>query len=190
MNEEVWPSRDPLVVLGIDPGTRVMGYGVVARKRGRLVPVDFGAVRTKRGDSLTERLVTLRDFLVRVMDHHRPDVIALEQVFVAKNVQSALRVGEARAIVLLCAGDRKLPVLEYPTAVAKRAVAGHGGASKGAVQSMVREQLSLDVIPEPHDAADALALAICLLTDPRLNPRFPADLRHTGRYLRGEGAEV
>ena len=174
MAENDWRLRDPLVVLGIDPGTYALGFGVVARKKGEVLAVDHGACTMKRGTPLPQRLVTIRDFLIRVLDHHEPDVIALEQVFIRINPQSALRVGEARAIVLLAAGDRKIPLVEYPNAVAKRSVTGHGGASKERMQAMVRDQLSLSEVPKPHDAADALALALCLLQDPRLDPRLGA----------------
>jgi crossover junction endodeoxyribonuclease RuvC len=160
-----------------------MGFGIIARTRGKLSAIDYGVCRTGKDDTLTERLVMLRTFLCRLLEHHNPDVVALEQVFMRKNVQSALRVGEARAMVLLGVGERGLPVIEYPTATAKRAVSGHGGATKEHIQVMVRDQLGLSEIPEPHDAADALALAICLLHDPRLDPRYPKNVTFPGRLI-------
>jgi crossover junction endodeoxyribonuclease RuvC len=104
--------------------------------------------------------------------HHTPDLVALEAAFFAKNAQSTLRIGEARATVLLAAGQRRVPVLQYPPKVAKRAVTGAGSADKALVQQMVAADLGLAALPEPHDAADALALALCALRDPRLDPRF------------------
>ncbi len=165
-------ARDPLVVVGIDPGTRSMGFGVVGRVRGRVMRVDHGAFRPPDKAEIGERLFFLFERLRALLLHHAPDLIALEESFFAKNAQSTLRIGAARAVVLLAAGERKIPVLQYPTKVAKRAVTGTGSADKGLVQQMVAADLGLTEFPEPHDAADALALALCALRDPRLDPRF------------------
>lgn len=170
------PGRDPLVILGIDPGTYALGFGVIGRRGGRTLHIDHGVFRPPAAAPIGPRLRSLMDSLRQVLDHHRPDVVALEEAFVRINVQSALRLGEARAVVLLAAAERDLPVVQYPTATAKKAVCGHGGASKAAIQDMVARHLGLAQIPEPHDAADALALALCLLFDPRLDPRFAAHL--------------
>ena len=164
---------DPLIVVGIDPGTRAMGYGVIGRRGRQHVEVDHGAFRPPTGAAdIASRLLSLRDDLRRLLDHHRPHVVSLEEAFLAKNVQSTLRLGEARAVVLLTAAERSIPVVQYPTAVAKKAVTGHGGATKEVVQDLVRRHLDLAAAPTPHDAADALALGLCLLFDPRLDPRF------------------
>lgn len=171
---------DPLIVVGIDPGTRAMGFGVIGRRGRQHVEVDHGVFRPKarNGDgdatAMGDRLLSLRDDLRRLFDHHRPHVVSLEEAFLAKNVQSTLRLGEARAVVLLAAAERSIPVVQYPTAVAKKAVTGHGGATKDVVQDLVRRHLDLAAPPTPHDAADALALALCLLFDPRLDPKLAA----------------
>lgn len=165
--------RHPLIVAGIDPGTYVLGFGIVGRSGQELRAVDFGTFSPPRSADTAARLLFLKKEVSRLLDHHRPDVVALEQVFVKINVQSALRVGEARACVLLAAAECGIPVVQYPTATAKKRVCGHGGAVKTSVQAMVQHHLSLEVVPEPHDAADALALALCLLFDPMLT--MPAE---------------
>lgn len=166
---------DPLVVLGIDPGSRTLGFGVVGRRGRSLIEVDHGAFKAPgSATAIEQRLLAIAEGVGRLIDHHRPDVIALEEAFVRENVQSALRLGEARGMVLLRAAERGCPVVQYPTAVAKKAVCGHGGASKELVAEMVTEHLQLSSVPKPHDAADGLALALCLLFDPRLDARFDA----------------
>lgn len=165
-------SHDPLIVLGIDPGTITTGFGVVGRRGRDLVHVDHGAFHAPRSQALEQRLHHMHGSLVRLLEHHRPHVVSLEEAFLRRNVQTALRLGEARAMTLLAAASLDIPVVQYPTAVAKKSVCGHGGADKAAVQAMVQQHLELEAIPDPHDAADGLALALCLLFDPRIDPRF------------------
>ena len=163
---------DPLVVCGIDPGTRVMGFGVVGRRGRRLVHVDHGSFRPRADADAPDRLADLHAQVSAMLAHHRPHVMALEEAFLHRNVQSALRLGEARGAVMLAASAHDVPVVQYPAAVVKKSVAGHGGATKELMQDMVARHLNLDGPPNPHDAADALAMALCLLFDPELDPRF------------------
>lgn len=165
-------GRDPLVVAGIDPGSQRMGYGVVGREGRRLLAVDHGVFTLARSAGRATRLHELFQGVGRLLAHHRPDAVSLEQAFYHRNIQSALRLGEVRATVMVAAAAAGVPVVEYPTAVAKKAVTGHGGASKERVRDLVAAQLAMASPPEPHDAADALALALCLLHDPRLDPAF------------------
>jgi crossover junction endodeoxyribonuclease RuvC len=155
-------ARDP-VVLGIDPGLRVMGYGLVSEHRGELRLIDYGAfvvnARLPHSERLAFLFVSLRDIIAK----HGPTEVAVEQPFVAANVQSAMAIGEARAIAVLAAGLAGLPVRQYSPAEVKRAVAGYGRGSKEQVQEMVRLQLGLASPPQPFDAADALAVALCHL---------------------------
>ncbi len=164
----------PLVVCGIDPGTRVMGFGVIGRRGRQLVHIDHGEFRPTAGKDPASRLAELKQHVSSLIAHHRPDVLALEEAFVHRNVQSALRLGEARAVVMLAAAERDVPVVQYAATVAKKSVTGHGTASKELVQDMVTRHLDLSQPPQPQDAADGLALALCLLFDPRLDPRFQA----------------
>jgi crossover junction endodeoxyribonuclease RuvC len=148
-------------VLGIDPGTLVCGYGVVDCVGSKMKAVHFGAVRVRTGMSYPERLVQIHRGLLEVIREHRPEVAAIERLFVGKGMQSAMRTGEGRGIAVLTAALENLPVCEYTPAEVKKSVVGAGGAHKTQVQEMVRVILGLAELPRPQDAADALAVAIC-----------------------------
>jgi crossover junction endodeoxyribonuclease RuvC len=149
-------------VLGIDPGSVVTGFGVVDDIAGRLVPAEFGTIRTDTKRPVPERLRTIRDGLVSVIDRLAPDEVAIESVFVNKNVESALKLGQARGVCLLAAAERGLSVHEYAPAEVKGAVAGHGRAEKSQIGRMIRMILHIEG-DIPVDAADALAVAVCHL---------------------------
>jgi crossover junction endodeoxyribonuclease RuvC len=151
-----------LIVLGIDPGTAQTGYGLVERTGSRLRAIDYGCLETPAAMPLPQRLVLIQDGLVDLIETHRPDLVAVERLFFNKNVQTALAVGHARGVALLTAARYGLPVYEYGPSEVKIAVTGHGRAEKGQVQRMVQTVLGLAVLPRPDDAADALAIAICL----------------------------
>jgi crossover junction endodeoxyribonuclease RuvC len=149
------------IILGIDPGTRVTGYGVIQVEHPRLKPVDFGCIRPPADLELPKRYLLLFNGIETLLDLHRPDAVAVESQFVYKNVQSAIKLGMARGMVILAAARRDIPVIEYTPKKAKLAVVGSGSASKNQVQRMIQLLLKLPELPEPEDAADALALAIC-----------------------------
>jgi crossover junction endodeoxyribonuclease RuvC len=151
-----------LIVLGIDPGTAMTGYGLVERTGSRLRAVDYGCLETPAGMPLPERLLLIQDGLVDLIESHRPDLVAVERLFFNKNVQTAFAVGQARGVALLTAARYGLPVHEYGPHEVKLAVTGHGRAEKIQVQRMVQVVLGLATLPRPDDAADALAIAICL----------------------------
>ena len=154
-------SEGPLRILGIDPGSKVTGYGVVDRLGGhRLVHVASGSLRTPRTASLPVRLEIIYRAVGEVIGDHRPDAVVVEQVFVASNPRAALVLGQARGVVLAAAAAAELDVTEYAATRIKAAVAGSGRAGKSQVQHMVRRLLDLESRPAP-DAADALAAAIC-----------------------------
>jgi crossover junction endodeoxyribonuclease RuvC len=148
-------------VLGVDPGTAILGYGVVAVEGDELSAIEYGVLTTPSSLPLTTRLLSLFDGLSAVIDRTSPSEAAVEQLFFARNVQSALAVGQARGVVLLTAARGSIPVSEYTPLQVKQAVAGYGRATKEQVQQMVRVMLRLQEIPQPDDAADALAIAIC-----------------------------
>jgi crossover junction endodeoxyribonuclease RuvC len=148
-------------ILGIDPGTIVMGYGVVESDNDELSPVDFGAIKVSDKTQIGERLNRLYHELLKVIQRYRPDAVAVEQPFVAKNVRTALAIGRAQAIAILAAAEKGVPTFEYTPAQVKQRVANYGASSKEQVQEMVRLQLGLAETPQPNDAADALAVAIC-----------------------------
>ncbi len=149
------------VVLGIDPGTAILGYGAVIVEGESLTALTFGVLNTSPSIALSGRLLMLFEGLRVILERTSPTEVAVEQLFFARNVQSALAVGQARGVALLAAAQRGLCVSEYTPQQVKQAVAGYGKATKEQVQSMVRMMLGLDRVPQPDDAADALAIAIC-----------------------------
>jgi crossover junction endodeoxyribonuclease RuvC len=151
-----------MLVIGIDPGTAITGYGLVQENEdGGLSVVDFGVILTSADMPMPERLLELYHRLRELMLLHHPQSGAVEKLFFQRNVRTALAVGQARGIVLLAMAECGIPVAEYTPLEVKLAVAGYGGADKNQVQQMVRALLSLPDIPRPDDAADALAIAIC-----------------------------
>jgi crossover junction endodeoxyribonuclease RuvC len=156
-------------ILGIDPGTIVMGYGVVESDDDELSPVDYGAIKVSERTQIGERLNRLYHELIKVIQRHKPDAVAVEQPFVAKNVRTALAIGRAQAIAILAAAEKGIPTYEYTPAQVKQRVANYGASSKEQVQEMVRLQLGLEETPQPNDAADALAVAICHAQEIHIN---------------------
>ncbi len=152
-----------MLTLGIDPGTATTGYGFVASAGDRLTLVECGVVATPADESLPQRLQTIYAGLTSLIRLHHPDSVAVEELFFSRNVRTALAVGQARGVALLAAAHAGLPVYEYTPLQVKQAVAGYGRADKEQVQAMVRVLLGLDRIPQPDDAADAIAIAICHL---------------------------
>jgi len=150
-----------MIVLGIDPGTLTMGYGVISAHEERVTFVETGALTASGRSPMGERLFLLYQGLQEIIARHNPDVMAVETPFVAKNVKSALAIGRAQAVAILAAAGHNIPVFEYTPTQVKQRVANYGGSSKEQVQEMVRLQLGLAAVPEPADAADALAVAIC-----------------------------
>jgi len=155
--------RIPLVVvvLGIDPGTAHTGYGVVARRGGRLVALDGGVVVTRAGGEPGARLAAIHARIAALLDEHRPDALAVEELYFGANARSAFAVGQARGVVVLAAGQRGIPCRAYTPQQVKGAVCGSGRAEKDQVQRMVQALLALPELPRPDHAADALAVAIC-----------------------------
>jgi len=150
-----------MIVLGIDPGTANTGYGVVARRRGRVVALDGGVIATPAGQALERRLATIHARLAELIAEHRPEAVAVEDLYFGANARSAFQVGQARGVVLLAAGQHRLPCASYTPQQVKSAVCGSGRADKLQVQQMVQRLLSLTELPRPDHAADALAVAIC-----------------------------
>jgi crossover junction endodeoxyribonuclease RuvC len=147
-------------ILGVDPGTRVTGYGAVEVEGRKARMLTCGAIRTKSSD-LPGRLREIFEGLQAVIAEVAPDCVSVEEAFYGRNVQSTIKIGEARAVALLVGALAGLPVFEYPAATVKKSVVGVGGAHKSQVQQMVRMILGLEAVPKPADAADALAIALC-----------------------------
>ncbi len=149
-----------MVIFGVDPGTARMGYGVIAHD-GDSRLIEHGVLETSADRSMPYRLRELYDRLMELLDLHRPQVVSIESLFFARNVTTAISVGQARGIVLLSAAMHDLAVHEYSPSEVKHAIAGYGKADKNQMQEMVRMILGLPYAPQPDDAADAVAVAIC-----------------------------
>jgi crossover junction endodeoxyribonuclease RuvC len=150
-------------VFGIDPGLERTGYGCVEADGSRHRILTCGAIRVRASAAFSDRLFEIHNRLVELLLEHRPDAVAIESIFYAANVRSALKLGHARGVAMLAAAQVRLPVAEYTPSEVKRAVVGYGRAEKHQVQHMVKLLLALPSVPTPHDAADALAVALCHL---------------------------
>lgn len=150
-------------IVGIDPGSERTGYGCVETEGRRLCLVTFGVIRARPADAFPDRLARIHAELADMLSRMRPTAVAVESIFHAVNARSALKLGHARGVAVLAAVQANCTVVEYTPAEVKRAVVGYGRAEKPQVQQMVKLLLGLDRVPSPHDAADALAVAICHL---------------------------
>ena len=146
------------IILGIDPGTRITGYGII---KGQKQVLDFGCIRPPVSLEMYQRYLFIFNGIDYLIDKFSPSMIAVETQFVYKNPQSAMKLGMARCAAVLAGARKGIPIFEYAPKKAKLAVVGNGGASKQQVQKMIQLLLGLTSLPEPEDAADALALAIC-----------------------------
>ena len=172
-------------VLGIDPGTLTTGYGIVAEEDHKLFHVVSGGISPSAKQPFPQRLKKIYEELEKIIDKHKPRIVVIEDLFVSKNIQSALKLGHARGVAILAAMNAGLPVFEYAPLEVKQAVVGHGKAEKKQVQLMVKALLELPKAPHPADAADALAAAICHVHSSRLREilKNPTALRQPGRGL-------
>ena len=158
-----------MLSLGIDPGTASLGYGFVQeRNDGSLSSVYYGVIRTKADTAMPQRLKQIHDELMELIARHQPDRAAVEELFFARNVTTAITVAQARGVVLLALQNAGLPIAEYKPNTVKQSITGYGGADKSQMQEMVRLLLTLEKRPRPDDAADALAVAIADLHHYRL----------------------
>ncbi len=157
-----------MLVLGIDPGTAITGYGVVREDEQGLALIECGTITTPPDQPLPVRLQGIYGGLAAVIRLHRPEEAAVEELFFSRNVRTALTVGHARGVVLLAVADSGLPLFEYKPLEVKQAIAGYGGADKHQVQEMVRMLLGLERAPQPDDAADAVAVAVCHIHSARM----------------------
>jgi len=161
-----------VIVLGIDPGTASMGYGVIERTGSNLRAVDYGCLVTSPDQSLPERLLAIHACMTELLEMHRPAVVAVERLFFSRNVQTAFAVGQARGVVLLAAAQAKVGAREATPSEVKSAVAGYGAADKDQVARMVALVLGMPNVPTPDDAADALAVAIWAANSERAGERL------------------
>jgi len=150
-----------MIILGIDPGTAITGYGVIENNKGKLKAIDHGCILTDKKLKMPERLDLLGEELKKIIKKYKPQAMAVEELFFFKNAKTVITVGQARGVVLFVGKNTGLDIHEYTPLQVKQAVVGYGRADKKQVQQMVKAILGLNEIPKPDDAADALAVAIC-----------------------------
>lgn len=153
--------RKKITILGIDPGTRITGYGIIETDLHSYLPLDYGAIRPPPRLPLYERQLIIHEGIVHLLDKYPIEAVAIESQYISKNPQSILKLGMAKGVAILAATKRGIPIFEYAPKKAKIAVVGTGNATKGQVGRMIQALLNLPSIPYPEDAADALALALC-----------------------------
>jgi crossover junction endodeoxyribonuclease RuvC len=158
-----------LKVLGIDPGLSITGYGVVEQKDNTLKHIVYGGIRKKTGVAFSESLLSIYDKISEIVTEYNPDACAIENIFYHQNKKTAIVMGHVRGVAIVAVARRQIPVFEYSPREVKLSTVGMGAASKIQVQSMVRNILSMDEVPHPEDAADALAVAICHFHRIKLN---------------------
>lgn len=154
-------SRQQKTILGIDPGLADTGFGVIIQQGNNLTAVEYGNIKTKAGLPSADRLKEIHRAVSALIKKYQPKIIAVEQLFFAKNVKTALAVGQARGVVILAAGQNGITIKEFTPLQIKLALSGYGKADKRQVQQMVKTVLKLKILPTPDDAADALAAAVC-----------------------------
>lgn len=152
-------------ILGIDPGIARIGWGVISSNNSSQIPIEYGCFETDK-DTLEEiRLAQIFDFITSIIDKHNPDIVSIEKLFFASNAKTALVVGQARGVILLAAGRRRISIASFTPLEVKMALTGYGRADKTQIQQMVKSILKLSQVPKPDDTADALAIAItCSVT--------------------------
>ena len=163
-----------MIVLGIDPGTAALGYGIIEQEGATMRALDHGCLVTSPDSSLPERLLSIHRLVADLIALHRPALVGVERLFFSRNAQTAFGVGQARGVVLLACAEAGSVVREATPNQVKVAVAGHGAADKEQVQRMVQVVLGMTALPTPDDAADALAVAICLVHSYRAEAAAPA----------------
>ncbi|MBS3995323.1 MAG: crossover junction endodeoxyribonuclease RuvC [Alkaliphilus sp.] len=150
-----------MIIVGIDPGIAILGYGVIEYKGNHFKTIDYGAIVTEAKEQMPDRLVKIYRELSGILDKYTPDAVAIEELFFNKNTKTALIVAQARGVTILSAANLGLNTYEYTPLQIKQGVAGYGRADKQQIQFMTKTILNLSIIPKPDDVADALAVAIC-----------------------------
>ena len=170
-----------MIILGIDPGSQITGFGVIKVEGSRFQVLEAGPIRLKKFGDLPQRLLHLNDHLDQLIQRHQPQALAIEKVFHGVNVQSALVLGHVRGVVMMLAAKYNMSIGEYAPTQVKKSVTGYGRAEKEQMQEVVRILLHLDEIPKPNDVADALAIAICHAHAAPVNARYQVAVKRAER---------
>jgi crossover junction endodeoxyribonuclease RuvC len=157
-----------LIIIGIDPGSHVCGYGILQLENNRIVAAGCDVIKIDSTLDLAERLAVIYSEIDQIIDEYKPDIAAVETIFYGKNIKSAFTLGHARGAILLALAQRKIKIVEYSPREVKKSVVGNGNASKEQVEYMVKKILKIDIKPETQDATDALANALCLFNKIKL----------------------
>ena len=150
-----------MIILGIDPGYAIVGYGVLEYKNNHFKTIDYGAITTEAGTDFNRRLEIVYDEISALMEKYKPDAMSVEKVFYNSNAKTVIDVSQARGVIMLAAQKHKIPVFEYTPLQVKQSVVGYGRAEKKQIQEMIKRILFLEKVPKPDDTADALAMAVC-----------------------------
>ncbi len=150
-----------MIILGIDPGYAIIGYGVVKYENYKFIPLEYGAVTTPAKTDFCARLDMIYRGITSIIEKHKPDAMSIEKLFFNTNTTTAIDVAQARGVILLAATRQNVPIFEYTPLQVKQSVTGYGRAQKAQVMEMTRQMLNLKCVPKPDDTADALALGIC-----------------------------
>lgn len=150
-----------MIILGIDPGYAIVGFGVLEYKNNHFSVIDYGAITTDAGTPFNRRLEYIYDELTAIIEKYRPDAMAIEKLFYNNNAKTVIDVSQARGVIMLAAQKNGVPAFEYTPLQVKQSVVGYGRAEKKQVQEMIKRILFLEKVPKPDDTADALAMAIC-----------------------------
>ena len=148
-------------IIGIDPGLVQTGFGIIKIGDNGVSLIDYGIIRPDPKESLSKRLFTIYNDVCEIASNYSPQIFAIEEVFYGKNVKSAMRLGQARGAAMVAAASKEIPIYEYSARKVKQSITGNGNAHKSQIQFMVKTKLHMDHTPEPMDAADALAIALC-----------------------------
>ena len=148
-------------IIGIDPGLVQTGYGIINVSNNQIGLIDYGIIKPPPKEPLANRLLTIFNDVSEIISNYNPQIFAIEDVFYGKNIKSAMRLGQARGASMVAAASKEIPIYEYSARKVKQSITGHGNAHKTQVQFMVKAKLQMDHNPEPIDAADALAIALC-----------------------------
>ena len=157
-----------MIIIGIDPGSHVCGYGILQLENNRIVAAGCDVIKIDSTLDLAERLAVIYSEIDQIIDEYKPDIAAVETIFYGKNIKSAFTLGHARGAILLALAQRKIKIVEYSPREVKKSVVGNGNASKEQVEYMVKKILKIDIKPKTQDATDALANALCLFNKIKL----------------------
>lgn len=177
------------IILGIDPGYAITGYGIVRKTGNKMQALDYGVISTKPNVDFPVRLLAINDKVRFLIEMYKPDCMSVEELFLSQNKTTAIGTAQARGVVLVEAARANIPVYEFTPAQVKLAVTGYGRAEKKQVQNMIKTLLGLDEIPKPDDAADGLALAVCLANTGGLYSERAVSGYQYGRYGKQDWAE-